>query len=283
MRPSPESDTFSDDPLDLRGRVALVTGAARGIGAASARLLAAHGATLALCDRNPGGMVTEADGIGTGSEGAVPPGTMKPPVVLSRRFDVRDPEASSRFVEDAVTAFGRVDILVNNAGGTFASGFAGVSPKGEASLIAENFTQVTHLTRAVLPHMGPGGSIVNVTSIEAHRAAPGFAVYAAMKAGLENLTCSLALELAPRSIRVNSVAPDAVPSGGEQEAGEQFAGSGIPYRAASRPPLGRYGTPDDAAGAVLYLCSELARFVTGVTIPVDGGNRAAGGWHRSDV
>ncbi len=265
------------DPLDLTGRTAIVTGAAGGIGAATAAMLGAHGAALALCDRRPGGQVADQGTSTHTTDGA----TGGPPV-LSCLLDVRDTGAVDRFVSDAAEAFGHLDLLVNNAGGTFAAPFADVSAKGEAALIAENFTQVTHLIRAVLPHMGPGGSIVTVTSIEAHRAAPAFAVYAAMKAGLENLTATLALELGPRGIRVNTVAPDAILSGGEQAVGDQFTSTGVPYRPSPCPPLGHDGDPDDAAGAVLYLCSDLAGFVTGISLPVDGGNGAAAGWHRTD-
>ncbi len=266
--------TTPHDPLDLTGRVALVTGAARGIGAATASLFAAHGAAVAVCDRQPGGP------IGATSSGPVegPSGSL----VLSRLFDVRDTDAMDEFVADAVSAFGRLDFLIHNAGGTFASPFADVSAKGEAALIAENFTHITHLTRVALAHLEAGAAIVTITSIEAHRAAPGFAVYAAMKAGLANLTATLALELAPRGIRVNAVAPDAISSGGEQVVGDEFATTGIPYHPSGLPPLGRHGDPADAAGAVLFLCSDLARFVTGISLLVDGGNAAAGGWHRTD-
>ena len=112
-----------------------------------------------------------------------------------------------------------------------------------------------------------GGSIINVTSIEAHRAAPGFAVYSAMKAAVANLTQSLALELGPRRIRVNCVAPDVIPTPGVG-----------PMDVHTPLPIG--GEVDDVAAAVVFLAGDLARFVTGTTIHVDGGNLAAGGWHR---
>jgi NAD(P)-dependent dehydrogenase (short-subunit alcohol dehydrogenase family) len=249
--------------LGLEGKVTVITGAAAGIGAATATMFATEGAILALCDRQ----ADYADGEGP----------------FRRQLDVRDHDAVTAFIAEVVAAFGRIDVVVNNAGGTFASSVLDVSPKGEAALIAENFTQVTHLVRQSVPHMPDGGSIVNVTTIEAHRAAPGFAVYAAMKAGQANLTKTLALELAPAGIRVNAMAPDAIRSEGVSALGGALAESGVPYRTAAGPPLGHYGTPDDAAGAILYLASDLARFVTGITLHVDGGNLAAGGWIRTDL
>jgi 3-oxoacyl-[acyl-carrier protein] reductase len=248
--------------LGLEGKVVLITGAAAGIGAATAELFAQQGASLALCDR-------EAS-FGGGEH-------------FGRVLDVRDHGAMSAFIADAVGEFGRIDVVVNNAGGTFASALLNVSPNGEAALIAENFTQVTHVIRQSVPHMPSGGSIVNVTTIEAHRAAPGFAIYAAMKAGQANLTQSLALELAPRGIRVNALAPDVLLSEGTASLGGELGSTGMPYHPSPNPPLGHWGTSRDAAGGILYLASDLARFVTGITLHVDGGNLAAGGWHRSDV
>lgn len=249
------------EPADalLTGRVALVTGAAVGIGEATAVALAAFGADLAVCDRDEANLASTATAVeaaGRQCEVGI--------------LDVREPEAVSAFVAAVAARFGRIDVLVNNAGGGFHAPFLDVNAKGEDTLVRENFTSVTGLVRAVVPHMPPGGSIVNITSIEAHRAAPGYAVYSAMKAAVTSLTLSLALELGDREIRVNCVAPDVIPTPGVGDLG------------VVRTPLPRAGRAEDVAAAVVYLAGGLAAFVTGTTIHVDGGNHAAGGWHRRD-
>jgi NAD(P)-dependent dehydrogenase (short-subunit alcohol dehydrogenase family) len=263
------------EPLDpgsilLADRVAVVTGAANGLGRATAMLFARFGASLAICDREPEGLESariEIEAVG------------RP--VLARVLDVRDADAVAAFLGDIAVEHGRVDVLVNNAGGTFFAPFVDVSGGGEAALLAENFTQVTRLVRGVVPLMPVGGgSIVNVTSIEAHQAAPGFAVYGAMKAALAQLTRTLALELAPRRVRVNAIAPDAIPTSGDHDLQETMRETGTVFEPVVMPPLGYLGSPDDAAAAALYLASDLSRFVTGTTIHVDGGNWAAGGWRR---
>jgi 3-oxoacyl-[acyl-carrier protein] reductase len=246
-------------PLDpssvlLTDRVALVTGGAAGIGAATARALARFGADVAICDRDEAGLAAVADEVRASGRRCVP-----------GLLDVREAEPVEAFCAQVRAELGRVDVLVNNAGGGFPSLFVDISAKGQDALIRENFASVTNFIRSTLPAMTDGGSIVNITSIEAHRSAPMYAVYSAMKAAVASLTMSLALELGPRLIRVNCIAPDVIPT----------PGIGDPP---VRTPLPRKGHVDDVAGAVVFLAGELSAFVTGTTIHVDGGNLAAGGW-----
>ena len=275
--------TFDSPPFDppsimLTDRVALVTGAAAGLGRATATLFARFGATLAICDR-------EADGLESTRAEIAAAG--RP--VLARVLDVRDPAGVDSFLADVARELDHVDVLVNNAGGTFFAPFLDVGTGGEAALLAENFTQVTRFVRGVVPLIPlGGGSIVNVTSIEAHQAAPGFAVYGAMKAAVAQLTRSLALELSARRIRVNAIAPDAIPTSGDHDlqASMRETGSrpdGPVFEPVVMPPLGFLGSPEDAGAAALFLASDLSRFVTGTTIHVDGGNWAAGGWRRTEI
>lgn len=264
--------TTGDQPLRLDGRVAIITGAARGIGEATARVFALCGATVALCDRIENETFHGFEDTVSHDDGT--------PRTLRRVLDVRDGDAVAGFVDEVATSCGGIDILVNNAGGTFAASLMATSENGEERLVAENFTQVTRMVRLVVPHMPAGSAIVNVTSIEAHQAAPGFAVYAAMKAAVDNLTKSLALELAEAGIRVNAIAPDALSSTGERDVREQFLAHDMPFEPVHVPPLGFLGSPDDAAWAAVFLASTAARFITGTTLHVDGGSHAAGGWRR---
>jgi len=267
---------FAPESILLTDRVALITGAARGCGFAIAETFARFGAYVVVCDRD-GDALDEALPALTAAGGDR--------VVTAAVLDVRDADAVSGLLRTVADRAGRLDVLVNNAGGTFPAPLLDVSEKGEAALVAENFGQVTGLIRGCVPLMeDAGGAIVNLTSIEAHQAAPGFAVYAAMKAAVASLTRTLALELAPKRIRVNAIAPDAVPTAGEDGLRESVlaspggAGSGVPFEPAVLPPLGHFGTPDDVAAAALFLASDQSRFITGTTVHVDGGNWAAGGW-----
>ena len=231
------NESFGPDQVLLDAKVALVTGGAQGIGAATALTLARFGADIAVCDK------------------------------------LGDPLAA------VAARHGRVDIVVNNAGGGFFAPFLEVSPKGQAALVAENFTQVTAMIRGCVPLMTNGGSIVNITSIEGHRAGPGFAVYSAMKAAVESLTKTLALELADRHIRVNAVAPDMIPTPGDADL---ISDSGAMSGATYAQPWPTGGTTWDCAAAVLFLAGPLSSFMTGSTLHVDGGTYAASGWTRRD-
>ncbi|MCU1458321.1 MAG: short-chain dehydrogenase/reductase [Actinomycetia bacterium] len=251
--------TLDPSSVLLTDRVAVVTGAAAGIGRAVALAYARFGADLAISDRdaaNLGAVAGECEALGR--------------KVVIGELDVRDGDAVRAHVDEVRDSLGHVDILVNNAGGGFFADFLAVNDKGQDSLMRENFTSVTNFIRACVPLMPEtGGSIINITSIEAHRAGPGFAVYSAMKAGQHSLAKSLALELGPKLIRVNCIAPDVIPTPG--------IGQDMPVKT----PLPRQGDVDDIAAAAVFLASDaLSGFITGTTIHVDGGNLAAGGWHR---
>jgi 3-oxoacyl-[acyl-carrier protein] reductase len=252
------------DSFRLDEKVAVVTGAARGLGRATALALARFGCDVAICDREEGDLETcRAEIEATGRR------------CYSALLDVREEDSVQPFMSEVKNQLGPIDILVNNAGGGFWSPFLDVNAKGENALIRENFGSVTACVRQAVPHMNPGASIVNVTSIEAHRAGPGFAIYSAMKAAVASLTKSLSMELAQRRIRINCVAPDMIRTPGD----EVLAGDSDPMLPGLQDAsLSEEGHPDDCAAAVVFLAGDGSRFMTGSTLHLDGGNWAAGGW-----
>lgn len=256
--------SLTPESILLTGKVAVVTGAAQGIGEATAVALAAFGADVAICDMQGdklAAVVAKIEAIGRRCH--------------SMELDVRDGDGVAAWLAAVHAELGPIDVLVNNAGGGFHSLYEGVSPKGEAVLVAENFTTVTNGVRHAVPLMNDGGSIINVTSVEAHHAAPGFAVYAAMKAGVEQFTQSMALELGSRGIRVNCIAPDMIPTPGDAGLSEDSAAM---MDGLHPTPLQRMGSADECASVIVFLASDMASFITGSAIPVDGGTVAAGGW-----
>jgi NAD(P)-dependent dehydrogenase (short-subunit alcohol dehydrogenase family) len=252
----------------LAGRTVLITGAGAGIGRGIALAMARFGAHVAALDLNPDTARRTAEDIAdTGGEALALPG------------DARDPDAVGHALEVAAAHFGPVDVLVNNAGGTFPAEFLDSAPKGWQALWRANLESVLHGTQQFARRLVAarrGGSVINVVSIEGVRAAPLYAAYAAAKAGAISVTRTLALELAPHGIRVNAIAPDICLTEGL----EALVPAAERGRWADIVPLGRAAEPDDIAGPAVFLASDLSRYVTGVTLHVDGGTQAASGWYH---
>ncbi len=253
------------DPAAARldGKVAVVTGGGAGIGRGIANGLRVFGAQIAIWERDPdtsAEAATEVDG-------------------LSVPTDVRDGEQVDAALAATIERFGTVDVLVNNAGGVFVAPFLQTSENGFDALYRANLKHVLLCTKAVAGHMvtaAHGGTVINITSIEGVRAAPLYAAYAAAKAGVINLTKTLALELASHDIRVNAIAPDITLTEGLLA----VAPSGAAERMGLTVPMGRPGHVDECAGAAVFLASRLSSYVTGHTLHVDGGTAASMGWYH---
>jgi NAD(P)-dependent dehydrogenase (short-subunit alcohol dehydrogenase family) len=247
----------------LTDRVAVVTGGGSGIGRGIARGFVAFGAKVAIWERTPVTTASAAEEIGC----------------LGLHVDVREPEQVDAALERTVVELGPVSILVNNAGGVFSSPLLETTENGWDALYRSNLKHVILCTQRVARVMvaeGKGGSIINVTSIEGVRAAPGYAAYAAAKAGVISYTKTAALELAPYGIRVNALAPDITMTEGLQSVAPPAAET----KFALTVPMGRVGHVDEMAGAAVFLAGDLSSYVTGQTIHVDGGTQAAGGWYH---
>lgn len=248
----------------LDGRVAVVTGGGAGIGRGIAAGLVAFGARVAIWELNAESCTAAAAELGA----------------LGLPTDVRDGAAVDDALARTTEQLGPVSILVNNAGGVFSSPLLETRENGWDALYRANLRHVLLCTQRVARSMvaaGVGGSVINVTSIEGARAAPGFAAYAAAKAGVINYTKTAALELAPHGIRVNALAPDVTLTEGLRT----FAPPGSEERMGRTVPMGRVGHVDEMAGAAVFLASDLASYITGQTLHVDGGTHAAGGWYPS--
>jgi NAD(P)-dependent dehydrogenase (short-subunit alcohol dehydrogenase family) len=265
----------------LTDQVAVVTGGGGGIGRAIALAFASVGADVVIGDIVPERCEEAAARVREFGRKA-----------LAIPTDVMDSAQTRALIERAASEFGRIDILINNAGGVSPRPFIEQSERSWRRHIDLNLVSALVATSAAVPVMiqgGRGGSIINVTSIEASRAAPAYSVYAACKAGLNNFTRTLAVELADHRIRVNAIAPDMTDTPGIRgiRAGSVDASTRTDFTdeqrnaVARRIPLGRPGIDTECGNAAVFLASRMSSYVTGIVLPVDGGTSGSGGWVRS--
>lgn len=257
------------DLMQVAGKVALITGGGAGIGRATAELFAEAGMKVAIAENDPERLADLRDSM---------------PDSLIVEADVRNREDVTRLIGEVEGKFGRLDVLVNNVGDylRFTNYFADSTEDEWEALYAVNLLHIFRVTKAALPLLkssGAGGSIINMSTVEAFRGIPRACVYAAFKSAITGFTQSLATELGADRIRVNAIATETTDSA------QITADSRVP--AANRPhiatwfPLGRFGQGADSAGAALYLASDrLSGWVTGTSMVVDGGVLSAGAWMR---
>ena len=255
----------------LEGKIALVTGGGAGIGRAACEAFAEQGATEVIAEINAERAADTAATI-QGAGG----------VATHRVVDVRDRLEVEELASWVAIEAGPVDILVNNVGDFLRPGrpFLETNEDHWQQIFEVNLATAFLCTQAFAPTMikRNSGSIINVSTIEAFRGIPGQVAYSAFNAAIDGFTRSFALEVAHHGVRVNCIAPDVIDTPATDYAARVPAGAKehIP----SWVPIGRFGQPKDAAGVLLFLASDLSKFVTGTTLHVDGGTYAAGGWHR---
>lgn len=234
--------------LDLGGRIVLVTGGVRGVGAGISEVFAAQGATVIACARRA------VDGSPYEFHGC----------------DVRDPDSVAALIDTVVERHGRLDVVVNNAGGSPSVPAAEASPRFLQKVIELNLLGMLYVSQAanaVMQRQATGGTIVSISSVSGRRPSPGHSAYGAAKAGVDSLTATLAVEWAPK-VRVNAIVAGMVAT----EQVEIFYGDSESQAAvAATIPLGRLAIPSDIGWAAAFLASDAASYISGAVLPVHGG------------
>ncbi|MCY1395432.1 2-dehydro-3-deoxy-D-gluconate 5-dehydrogenase [compost metagenome] len=242
------------DPMDFRGKVVLVTGGGKGVGRGISQRFLECGAEVVICGRQ----APEAVPTHAGRE------------ALFLTCDLRDVEQAQQLVDAVVDRFARLDVLINNAGGAPFADAATASPRFSESIIRLNLLaplNLSQLANRVMQAQAEGGSIINICSVSATRPSPGTAAYGAAKAGLLNLTSSLAVEWAPK-VRINAVTAGLILT---EQATLHYGDEAEVARVAATIPLQRLAMPEDIGDTCLYLASPLARYVSGTDVAVHGG------------
>lgn len=250
--------------LDLKQKVAILTGGSRGIGKGIALALAQEGCHLAICARNAEALQQAAEEMRAHQV-----------KVLPLALDVTQPDQAEQLVEQTAAQFGRIDILINNVGGNRRGEFETTTDQDWQEIIELNLMAHTRLSRAVIPHMRKqgGGAIIFISSIFGRESGGrGLAIYNTTKSAMISLAKIMAVELAPHKIRVNSVAPGSIrfPGGSWDKRCLQDP-EGMAEFVKREMPLGRFGTVEEVANVVAFLASERASLVTGACVNVDGG------------
>lgn len=244
----------------LKGKVALVTGASKGIGAAIARELAANGAAVAV---NYSGSKAAAEKL----VNEINAGGGK---AIAVQANLSDPESIGPLVEQTVKQLGPIDVLVNNAGIYEFGPLEQITPEHYRKMFDLNVLGLLLTTKAAVAKFNPkGGSIINIGSVVGRMSFPNAAVYSATKGAVDSITVSLSKELGPRGIRVNALNPGLILTEGVQQAG--IAGSDFETQAVAETPLGRAGQPQDVATTAVFLASDAAGWLSGQTIYAAGG------------
>ncbi len=243
----------------LAGKVAVVTGASKGIGAAIAKALAAEGAAV----------VVNYASSQAGADAVVQAITAAGGRAIAVQGDVSKAEQARGLIDAAVNEFGHLDVLVNNSGIYAFGAIEEIDEEHYRRMFDVNVLGVLFATQAAVKHFGDGGSIINISSVVTSLAPPASSVYTGTKGAVDAITSVLANELGPRKIRVNAILPGMVETEGTHTAG--FIGSDFEREAVTQTPLGRIGQPDDIAKVAVFLASDDAGWLTGERLTASGG------------